>query len=106
MVRVRLSPEALSDLRSATDLLKFLRERGGQEFSATACLLTGKGRKQRVADQGTYRLTARGEEIEATGPSEQPRTLSAERFLDVFGAHLFHTLEPTGRLTDLGPLFG
>lgn len=102
-MRVRLSPETRL---TAAELLTFLRKRGGQEFSAVACLTHGKGKKQTVTDQGTYHLTARGEEIEATGPSGQPRTLTPERFQEVFGSHHFHTLRPTGRMTDLGPLFG
>lgn len=102
-----LSPEHQTlALLSATELLVFLRVRGGQEHSAVACILSGKGKKQSVNDQGAYRLTARGEEIEATGPSGQPRTLTHERFLEVFGSHQFHTVQATGRMTDLGPLFG
>lgn len=100
-----MSPD-LPVLHSADDLLTFLHRRGGQEISAVACVLSGKGRKQRLTDQGTYLLTARGQDIEARGPSGQPRTLTPERFLEVFSSHQFHTLTPTGRLTDLGPLFG
>ncbi|PJI51930.1 hypothetical protein CTI14_51240, partial [Methylobacterium radiotolerans] len=32
--------------------------------------------------------------------------LSAQEFTQVFGAHQFTPPEPTGVLTDLGPLFG
>ncbi|WP_233554448.1 hypothetical protein [Deinococcus cavernae] len=94
------------DARLGTaELLTFLRARGGQEFSAVACLTHGQGKRQRVTDQGLYHFTARGEVIEATGPSGQPRTLTPARFQEVFGSHQFHSLRPTGRLTDLGPLF-
>lgn len=106
-MRVRLSPDLPhQNLLPAADLLRLLQRRGGQEHAAVACVLSGKGKKQRVTDQGAYRLTARGDEIEATGPSGQPRTLTPERFLEVFGGHQFHSLEATGRMTDLGPLFG
>lgn len=58
------------------------------------------------AAQPLYRLTLRGEEVQATGPSGQTRQLSRQAFLDVFGAYRFAGPQATGLLTDLGPLFG
>lgn len=69
-----------------------------------ACTLLGRGHTLREA--GAYRLTLRGDVVEATGPSGQTRALSAARFLEIFGSARFLPPEPTGRLTDLGPLFG
>ena len=87
-------------------MLGFLRPRGGQEYRVTTCAARGKGRSRHLQETGAYLLTLRGEEVEATGPSGQTRTLSAGRFLEIFGSALFLPPEPTGRLTDLGPLFG
>ena len=72
----------------------------------TTCAARGKGWSRHLQETGAYLLTLRGEEVEATGPSGQTRTLSAGRFLEIFGSALFLPPEPTGRLTDLGPLFG
>ncbi|GBF04360.1 hypothetical protein DAERI_010532 [Deinococcus aerius] len=89
-----------------TDLLAFLAERGGREFAVTACMRQGRGKKARVHEVGVYRLTARGSEVQATGPSGQTRLLPHATFLDLFGSYEFRAPEPTGLLTDLGPLFG
>lgn len=70
------------------------------------CAARGKGRTRHLQKTGAYRLTLRGDALEATGPSGQTRTLSPGRFLEIFGSALFLLPEPTGRLTDLGPLFG
>ena len=70
------------------------------------CRWEGKGKKRALHDLSPYLLTMRGEIIEATGPSGQTRQLSTERFLEVFGSSHFRPAEATGRLTDLGPLFG
>lgn len=72
----------------------------------TTCAVRGKGRDRYLEATGAYLLTLRGEALEATGPSGQTRTLSTGRFLEIFGSALFLPPEPTGRLTDLGPLFG
>ena len=86
-------------------LLTFLFTRGGQEFQVTALLDAGKGRKATVRELGVYRLTARGEAIQACGPSAQPRLLSREEFGAVFGSYRFTPPLATGQMTDLGPLF-
>ncbi|ASN80870.1 MULTISPECIES: hypothetical protein [Deinococcus] len=90
----------------AAELLSFLSARGGREFRVTALLLSGRGRKAVRRELGAYHLTVRGEFVQATGPSGQTRQLSAQEFTQVFGAHQFTPPEPTGVLTDLGPLFG
>lgn len=91
---------------SAAELLKLLALRGGQEFRAVTCVWEGKGKKRTLIEVSPYLLTARGEIIEATGPSGQTRQLTPERFLEVFGSSTFKPAEATGRMTDLGPLFG
>lgn len=53
-----------------------------------------------------YRLIRRGAAVQATGPAGLTRQLSPTAFLQVFGAHRFAELTPTGQLSDLGPLFG
>lgn len=89
-----------------TDLLAYLSARGGREFAVTACTRQGHGKKTRLHEVGLYRLTARGDEVRATGPSGQTRHLTRAAFLDVFGGYEFRDAEATGLLTDLGPLFG
>ena len=91
---------------SAGQLLNFLRERGGQEFRAVTLRREKQGKTGVWQATATYRLTARGDVIEATGPSGQTRPLTPERFLEVFGTSHFRPAVATGRLTDLGPLFG
>ncbi|WP_034387688.1 hypothetical protein [Deinococcus sp. YIM 77859] len=81
------------------ELLSFLTKRGGREFAVTVC--TQQGRRT-----GVYHLTARGEDVQVTGPSRQTRLLSPATFLEVFGGYEFCDVQPTGVLTDLGPLFG
>ncbi|EYB66683.1 hypothetical protein DEIPH_ctg079orf0076 [Deinococcus phoenicis] len=88
------------------DLLAFLAARGGREFAVTACTRQGHGKKTRLHEIGVYQLTARGEEVQATGPSEQTRLLTRATFLEVFGGYEFRDPQPTGVLMDLGPLFG
>ncbi|GAA5532440.1 hypothetical protein [Deinococcus aluminii] len=88
------------------DLLSFLAERGGREFAVTACTRQGRSKKMRLHEVGVYRLTVRGDEVQAAGPSGQTRRLSRETFLDVFGGYEFRDPRATGVLTDLGPLFG
>lgn len=90
---------------SPADLLSFLNERGGREYRVQALLHTGRGRKAAVRELGEYSLTARGETVQATGPSGQTRDLTHADFLSVFGSYTFGPAQPTGRLTDLGPLF-
>lgn len=90
----------------APDLLAFLARRGGQEFRVNAVLHVGKGKKATVRQLGEYRLTARGEAVQATGPSGQTRQLSHAEFAQVFGTYTFTPPEATGQYTDLGPLFG
>jgi len=88
------------------ELLTFLSSRGGREFAVTACTRQGRGRKTRLHEVGVYRLTVRGDGVQATGPSGQTRQLSHTGFLEVFGGYEFQDAVPTGVLTDLGPLFG
>jgi len=88
------------------ELLAFLSARGGREFAVMACTQQGRGRKTRLHEVGRYRLTARGGEVRATGPGGQTRHLTRTVFLEVFGGYEFRNAEPTGFLTDLGPLFG
>lgn len=102
-----LSPERAPEvLLSAAELLRQLEVRGGQEFRAVTCRWEGKGKKRALQELSPYLLTMRGEVVEATGPSGQTRQLSPERFLEVFGSSHFRPAEATGRMTDLGPLFG
>lgn len=88
------------------ELLSFLAARGGREFAVRACTRQGQGKKLRLHQVGLYRLTARGDEVRATGPSGQTRHLTRAAFLEVFGGYEFRDAEATGLLTDLGPLFG
>lgn len=88
------------------ELLDFLSARGGQEFEVRALLPVGRGRKASIRELGAYRLTMRGDEVLACGPSGQPRHLSRSEFHDVFGSYAFGAPQSTGIFTDLGPLFG
>ena len=100
-------PTALSSLPvTPTELLTYLTARGGREFVVTACTRQGRGKKARLHEAGSYRLTVRGDGVQATGPSGQTRQLSRATFLEVFGGYEFRDAVPTGVLTDLGPLFG
>ncbi|WP_291425151.1 hypothetical protein [Deinococcus sp.] len=102
-----MSPEPSAEvLISAAELLKFLGGRGGQEYRAVTVRRESQGKKAVWAEVSPYLFTLRGEVVEATGPSGQTRQLSPERFLEVFGSSLFRPAEATGRMTDLGPLFG
>ncbi|MFD1730303.1 hypothetical protein ACFSC4_03030 [Deinococcus malanensis] len=71
----------------------------------TALLFSGRGRKATVRALGEYHLTSRGDQVQATGPTGQTRALSHMEFLQVFGSYTLSSPEPTGRMTDLGPLF-
>lgn len=88
-----------------SELLSFLLTRGGREYRVTALLCSGRGRKATVRELGAYHLTARGDQVQATGPTGQTRALSHAEFLQVFGSYTLTVPEPTGRMTDLGPLF-
>lgn len=106
-----MSRTPAKELWTAPELLAFLRARGGNEFisvacSRVACVQAGKGKRIAVRELSAYRLTVRGDVIEATGPSGQTRQLSAEAYAEVFGHYLFKPAEATGYQTDLGPLFG
>lgn len=90
---------------TAAELLDFLNARGGQEYRVTALLHVGRGRKASVRELGEYRLTARGDRVQATGPSGQTRRLSQDGFMAVFGIYAFGPTTATGEMTDLGPLF-
>lgn len=90
-------------------LLAWLGRCGGQEQRVEVGLWRAPRKRGDAGEWcrlGEYRLTARGEQIEATGPSGQTRLLSHERFAEVFTGHSFSRPRPTGHLTDLGPLFG
>ncbi|WP_318636140.1 hypothetical protein [Deinococcus detaillensis] len=99
-----------------SDLLTFLFRRGGQEYAVQLVSPQSKPSKAKpskkppaaptIQEQPLYRLILRGEEVQATGPSGQTRQLSRQAFLEVFGAYHFAGAEPTGVLSDLGPLFG
>ena len=93
------------------ELLLFLAKRGGQEYEAQLTRpQAALAKRQRAApallDPPLYRLTLRGDQVQASGPAGQTRLLSRSAFLEVFGAYHFTQLVPTGELTDLGPLFG
>lgn len=90
----------------AAELFDFLKERGGQEYRVRAAVPIGKGKRAGVRELGEYRLTMRGEQLQATGPSGQTRLLSSAEFSEIFETYLFTPPTPTGTLTDLGPLFG
>ncbi|AAF11000.1 MULTISPECIES: hypothetical protein [Deinococcus] len=91
---------------SATDLLAFLAQRGGQEYRTAATTQSGRGKRAVTREVGEYRFTMRGESVQATGPSGQTRQLSRAEFGEIFGSYLFREPLPTGEMTDLGPLFG
>ncbi|AWN23219.1 hypothetical protein DKM44_08255 [Deinococcus irradiatisoli] len=96
---------------SAAELLAFLGARGGQEYAAALLVVGAPTRKKGQApplapSPPIYRLTLRGETVQATGPSGQTRQLTRSAFFEVFGAYRFADVRPTGRLSDLGPLFG
>ncbi len=100
---------------SAGELLAFLSERGGQEYSVVLVTPAHKkgqaARKKNPASTAElprphYRLIRRGVAVQATGPAGLARQLSQAAFLQVFGAYRFAELTPTGQLSDLGPLFG
>ena len=84
----------------AAALLEYLAARGGQEHRVTV----GAGRAG-ARELGLYHLTVRGEQVQASGPSAQPRLLTRAEFLELFAPYTFGVPEPTGTLTDLGPLF-
>ena len=71
---------------------------GGREYVAT--LYFGAEAK------GEYRLTARGERVRAQGPSGTVSELGGAEFTGLFGRNHFADVQPSGVLTDLGPLFG
>ncbi len=87
-----------ADAFDAPRLLKLLHRHGGREYVAT--LYFGAEVK------GEYRLTARGERVRAQGPSGTISELDAEGFTSLFGRYHFAQVQPSGVLTDLGPLFG
>ena len=82
----------------AVQVLALLHRQGGREYLAT--LYFGGEAK------GEYRLTARGERVRAQGPSGTVSELDAEGFAALFGRYHFADVQPSGVLTDLGPLFG
>ncbi len=82
----------------AVQLLKLLHLHGGREYVAT--LYFGAEAK------GEYLLTARGEQVRAQGPSGTVSHLNGEGFAGLFGRYHFVDVQPSGVLTDLGPLFG
>jgi hypothetical protein len=82
----------------AAQLLKLLHRHGGREYVAT--LYFGAEAK------GEYLLTARGDQVRAQGPSGTISHLGSEGFAGLFGRYHFVDVQPSGVLTDLGPLFG
>ena len=82
----------------AAQLLALLYRQGGREYLATL-YFGGEAR-------GEYRLTARGERVRAQGPSGTVSELDAAGFAALFGRYHFAGVQPSGVLTDLGPLFG
>ncbi|GAA4003016.1 hypothetical protein GCM10022631_12290 [Deinococcus rubellus] len=95
---------------SAPELLAFLGARGGQEYSVALVTPAAPARKKGqvpapAPQRPRYCFTLRGAAVEATGPAGLTRQLSQAAFLQVFGAHRFAELTPTGQLSDLGPLF-
>ncbi|AIZ44434.1 hypothetical protein QR90_03970 [Deinococcus radiopugnans] len=91
---------------NAAELLTYLNARGGQEYRVTALLHVGRGKKASVRELGEYRLNVRGTQVQATGPSGQTRLLDRGEFMAVFSSYSFGPATPTGKMTDLGPLFG
>ena len=87
-----------ADALDAPRLLRLLHRHGGREYVAT--LYFGAEAK------GEYRLTARGSHIRAQGPSGTVSELDADGFTGLFGRYHFAQVQPSGVLTDLGPLFG
>ncbi|WP_052352061.1 hypothetical protein [Deinococcus pimensis] len=87
-----------SPVLSPADLLALLRARGGAVFAAR---LTYLGRPK-----GEYLLTARGDLVRVGGPDGTTRDVDEDRYLTVFRGYAWADARPTGRLTDLGPLFG
>ena len=91
-------------------LLEWLRRRGGQEFAVRLLPVTTTRSKRHKEtptppESPLYRLSARGEKVQALGPSGQPRLLSQAAFLKLFGGYLFAAPQATGIMHDLGPLF-
>ena len=87
-----------ADALDAPGLLTLLHRHGGREYVAT--LYFGAEVK------GEYRLTARGERVRAQGPSGTVSELGGAEFTGLFGRNHFADVQPSGVLTDLGPLFG
>ncbi|WP_420596595.1 hypothetical protein [Deinococcus sp.] len=96
-------------------LLALLGQHGGREYavrliSPAPAAKPGRARRAKpvppTLSAPLYRLTLRGDTVQATGPSGQTRQLAQRTFLEVFGAYHFAEVAPTGQLTDLGPLFG
>lgn len=82
----------------AAQVLALLQRQGGREY--LAILYFGGEAK------GEYRLTARGEQVRAQGPSGTVSELGPAGFGELFGRYHFADVQPSGVLTDLGPLFG
>ncbi len=100
---------------SASDLLAFLAPRGGQEYQVSLVTVTASAPRRRRAVAARpepagppprYHLTLRGDTVQATGPSGLTRQLTRTTFFEVFGTYRFEQVQPTGKLSDLGPLFG
>ena len=87
-----------ADALDAPRLLALLHRYGGREYVTT--LYFGAEAK------GEYRLTARGGHVRAQGPSGTVSELDGEGFTGLFGRYHFAQVQPSGVLTDLGPLFG
>ncbi len=96
-----LPPDAAPTL-SPAELLAELRRHGGREYRATLTFGgTDPGR-----EKGEYRLTARGKRLRVQGPAGRTSELDQAGFFQVFAHYRFADPQPTGVLTDLGPLFG
>lgn len=94
----------------AAELIQLLQQHPGREYQGflRRSAVPRKGRPNAAppaAPAPRYCFTVRGDAIEATGPSGQTRLLSPQSFAALFADAHFTDVAPTGRLSDLGPLF-
>ena len=65
----------------------------------------GRAAPESASEFPLYRLSARGDKVQALGPAGQARQLSETAFLELFSSYRFAAPTPTGVMHDLGPLF-